>query len=1139
MNRSLRSGHGWSTAISTALVVALFTAVVSPPAFAQTQTWDGGSGGTGTELGTAANWTNDTLPSTNGGTAVWNGTTTGSLSLVYSGGLVGSAGDLGLNFSLASGQTGNVLIDGTNAGLRFGNITVAAGAGALTFGGGSVGGTFTLTLAAGASNNNAFTWTNDSANPVTLNNDVVFGAGGGVDKTITFAGSGNWVVNNNLACTSNGRQTAVIKSGAGALTIAAANTSTTGVTLNSGTLNFNHAQALGTGTFTLTGGVLDNTSAAAITNSNTNVQNWNGDFAFTGTKDLDLGTGAVTLGSSRTVTVNGGNLTVGGTISGAGFALTKAGAGTLTLTGSNGYSGGTNLNGGVLSLGNAGALGSTGTIAFGGGTLRYGSANQADYSGRIRNSGGAIAIDTNSQSIAFASSLDNTNTGGLTKSGSGTLSLTGVNTYTGTTTVAAGVLAISDTTALPGWNTAGRLVVNTGAALYVGNAVGDASVTTLLTTGSNFRAGATIGFDTSSGNRTLGASVADTAQGSLGLTKVGANSLTLSAGNTYTGTTTVSAGSLVLSHSNAVVNSTLALGGSGVVFDSAVSGRTYNVGGLAATSGTVDLVNNAGSPQAVTLTVGGNNASTTFNGVLAGTTGGALVKAGTGTLTLGGANSYTGNTTVNAGTLLLGSGAQLYATSASGSVTINSGATLSFTGDFGFTATFGNLAPSAGSLFINGGTLQHYGNGNAKSSQPGAGRLFTIGALGATIDSATPGQEFSIGYRTDYGVNLAGTSGGSLTLTGSGNGDMNFGIPGSGGVVKNGSGTWRLTGTSSSYTGGTQIYAGTLQLGSTNALGAASGSLAVNGGSLNLAGNSITVGTLSGSSGATITTSTGAAVLTASGNTDSTYAGTITGALGLTKSGSGTLSLTGVNTYMGTTTVAAGVLRLGADGAFASSPVITVGNAGSSGAILDLAAKTNGFSLGAGQTLAGGGTVRLAASGTLNVLGTFAPGNSPGLFTFDGGSTLLSGTTTIEILGTTRATDSSQGSGFYDAVNLVGNGTLQFGGLMSLEFSSLFPDQTTFALFNPANGSLLTGNFSGINVTGGFYTGLTWNQTGTVWKSSTTTAGQSLEFNAVSGNLVIVPEPGALVLGAMGVLAASWGIRRSRKQRGACRAARK
>ncbi|NBT14135.1 MAG: hypothetical protein EBS56_11255, partial [Planctomycetia bacterium] len=301
MNRSLRSGHGWSTAISTALVVALFTAVVSPPAFAQTQTWDGGSGGTGTELGTAANWTNDTLPSTNGGTAVWNGTTTGSLSLVYSGGLAGSAGDLGLNFSLASGQTGNVLIDGTNAGLRFGNITVAAGAGALTFGGGAVGGT--------ASNNNAFTWTNDSANPVTLNNDVVFGAGGGADKTITFAGSGNWVVNNNLACTSNGRQTAVIKSGAGALTIAAANTSTTGVTLNSGTLNFNHAQALGTGTFTLTGGVLDNTSAAAITNSNTNVQNWNGDFAFTGTKDLDLGTGAVTLGSSRTVTVNGGNLT--------------------------------------------------------------------------------------------------------------------------------------------------------------------------------------------------------------------------------------------------------------------------------------------------------------------------------------------------------------------------------------------------------------------------------------------------------------------------------------------------------------------------------------------------------------------------------------------------------------------------------------------------------------------------------------------------------------------------------------------------------------------------------------------------------------------------------------------------------------
>ncbi len=59
-------------------------------------------------------------------------------------------------------------------------------------------------------------------------------------------------------------------------------------------------------------------------------QTWGGSFAFTGTNDLNLGAGAVTMSAARTVTTNGGNLTVGGVISGA-FRLTKAGAGALTL----------------------------------------------------------------------------------------------------------------------------------------------------------------------------------------------------------------------------------------------------------------------------------------------------------------------------------------------------------------------------------------------------------------------------------------------------------------------------------------------------------------------------------------------------------------------------------------------------------------------------------------------------------------------------------------------------------------------------------------------------------------------------------------------------------------------------------------
>ena len=164
------------------------------------------------------------------------------------------------------------------------------------------------------------------------------------------------------------------------------------------------------------------------------------------------------------------------------------------------------------------------------------------------------------------------------------------------------------------------------------------------------------------------------------------------------------------------------------------------------------------------------------------------------------------------------------------------------------------------------------------------------------------------------------------------------------------------------------------------------------------------------------------------------------------------------------------------------------------------------------------------------VQGTFSPGNSPGLFTFDAGNTVLSGTTVMEIFGTSRATAPSHGSGFYDAVNIVDNGTLQFGGDLTFQFSSLFDNDTTFSLFTPATGSALTGNFTGVSVGGSFYTGLTWNQAGSVWKSSNTTAGQSLEFNATSGQLVIVPEPGTLALAGFGVVAAGLAAARRRRR---------
>jgi fibronectin-binding autotransporter adhesin len=425
-----------------------------------------------------------------------------------------------------------------------------------------------------------------------------------------------------------------------------------------------------------------------------------------------------------------------------------------------------------------------------------------------------------------------------------------------------------------------------------------------------------------------------------------------------------------------------------------------------------------GAQRRINVSAAGTT-NATISGELSGNASSGITKGDTGTLVLTGNNTYSGTTTVNQGTLQIGSGSTTGALSSASLITGSAGATLAFN------------------------------------------RSNTI----------TQGTDFN-----------------SLI-----SGGINVRQLGSGTLVLNGANT---------YDGTTAIDAGTLQIGNGSTTGGLSSSSAI-----------------SVASGATL----------AFNRTDAyggNFANAISGSGGITLL-SGSLTFATAKTYSGPTTVAGGVLVLGAAGSFAESSAIIVGNAGSSEAVLDLTAKTAAFSLGdVSQLLGGGGTVRLASSGTLNVLGTFSPGNSPGLFTFDAGTTVLSGTTFMEILGTSRATDPSHGPGFYDAVNVINSGTLQFGGILTLEFSSLFDNNTTFDLFTPASGSSLTGNFAGVTVIGGHYTGLDWNQTGGVWKSSNTTGGQSLEFSSVTGQLVIVPEPGAIALAGIGIALAAWAARR-------------
>lgn len=147
------------------------------------------------------------------------------------------------------------------------------------------------------------------------------------------------------------------KSGTGTVTIATANDYSGNTVHNAGQLNLNNASALGTGSFIIGGGTLDNTSGSAIVNVNDNPMDWDADISFIGSNDLDLGSGAVVLAANTTVEVQAGELTVGGTIGGGGNSgLVKTGSGTLTLTGLNTYPGITTVSEGVLALASGDAI---------------------------------------------------------------------------------------------------------------------------------------------------------------------------------------------------------------------------------------------------------------------------------------------------------------------------------------------------------------------------------------------------------------------------------------------------------------------------------------------------------------------------------------------------------------------------------------------------------------------------------------------------------------------------------------------------------------------------------------------------------------------------------------------------------------
>ena len=734
------------------------------------------------------------------GTLVMNAVNT------YTGGTTVNAGTLVLgNASNTLANAGAVTVNGGTLSLGVNSDTI----GALTLTGGSITGTTGVL----------------TASSLTLQNGTV---------SAILAGSAS-----------------INKTTSGTLTLAGNNTVSGGITLSAGQLNLNAAGALGSGNFTILGGTLGNTAGSAVTLSSTAAQFWNANFAFAGPDALNLGTGAVAINATRTITVDAGNLIVGGAISGTGFGLTKNGTGTLTLAGANTYSSATTVNAGTLALGASNVIANSSDVAVASGAvLELGGFN--DTIGKLTG-GGAVNLGSGTLTTTYGSG-SGTFSGVLSGTGSFTLAgaadynafltINGSNTYTGATNVLGATLILGANNVLSSSST-----LNIAGGRFSASNRNQTFHSINMTSGVLERNGGTLAFNNASSF--MGGNVNIGNDGG----RIETNGTTTLGNVTFTyNASTANFNALVLGGGIAVGNGT----------------NASMVLGSAGGSGFIKL-GNANRVFDV-----GENANFTINWVVTSDTLslGGLTKNGSGTLTLNVGNPYTGGTTLNAGTLVLGHATNTLADT--GTLTINGG-TLSLGSNSdtvaALTLTGGAIASTSGvltasSYALQNGTVSAILGGSASINKTTAGTVtlsaantfsggITLGggtlvlgnanAAGSGVINQTSGSSV---LSIDTGGTISNTMSvsnvlarQSATLNGTitvnnatfdvENGDtltISGGVGGGGGVVKNGGGTLVLSG-SNTYAGATTVNAGTLNAANANALGT-NASVTVHGGSL-------------------------------------------------------------------------------------------------------------------------------------------------------------------------------------------------------------------------------------------------------------------------------------------------------------------
>ena len=537
----------------------------------------GGYSANGNVIGNSVNISGGTLTGVSGGESN-SGSATGNIVSISSG-------------TVQSNVNGGFVASGS--GKATGNIVNISGNADLS----------TATVAGGISSSDAFTGNtlnknSDAAVHIARNfASVNFGYSGNanigeLDSTPTGSALSGVTVNTNANNVSFdgviSGSGSITKTGAGTLILSGTNTYSGGTTISAGTLSIGSDTNIGSGTNTI-----GNKGTLLLSGNGTYTNDW-------------------TLSGAGSAIATDNNNTLSGVLSGNG-GLTKTGTGTLTLTGNNAYTGSTTISDGTLK-GNI-ASGTDLSIAD---SAIYDGDNKARSVGGL-NGAGKI-LNTNGltvQSGDFAGIIDNSNTS-LLKNGAGTLTLTGNNAYTGSTTISEGTLKGNIASGTDLSIAASTTYDGDNKARSVGDLNGDGNI--LNTDGLTVQSG------------TFGGVIGNS---NTSLIKTGAGTLTLTGTNAYTGSTTISEGTL---------KGNIASGTDLSIADSATydgDNKARSVGGL---NGAGNILNTDG------LTVQSGD----FAGSIDNSNSG-LTKTGAGTLTLSGTNTYTGMTTVRSGTLALGS----------------------------------------------------------------------------------------------------------------------------------------------------------------------------------------------------------------------------------------------------------------------------------------------------------------------------------------------------------------------------------------------------------------------------------------------------------------------------------------------------